>query len=266
MKGAVAAEGYSKSEFSNYGKFLKDSVNGQRIAWDGLAKSGSSIPDQRKIKTLQRMGLLERLLCRDNRMSLVLLWSLLEPTRFAKQSGPFNKWSIPCLEMEVDHVGMFRTLASGEIYYEGGESKGSHTGTQTFFEATALIALAFREAREQLERRFVLIDTILHLGFGKRGTYSGRIFVPQVGNDQKENIQRRRLCFVRTDIPEPKLFGGKEMILLSRGKVIDMGNPDPFSLLKPENPDLDESPQMYEEYGDYVLRLEAVTSTDADSQ
>ena len=95
-------------------------------------------------------------------MSFVFLWSLLEPERFGKQDGDFSKWSIPCLEMEVDHVGLFRVLSSGEIYYEGGETKGSHTGTHTLFEAT-LTVLAFCEARVQLERRFVLIDTILHV-------------------------------------------------------------------------------------------------------
>jgi hypothetical protein len=126
VKGAVAVEGYDESEFSKYGKFLRDAVKGQRKAWDALSKSCSSIQNDETIKHLQKTALLDRLLYRDNRMAFVLLWSLLEPSRFDKQSGKFNSWGIPCLEMEVDHVGIFRLLSSGEIYYEGGETRVSY--------------------------------------------------------------------------------------------------------------------------------------------
>jgi hypothetical protein len=143
------------------------------------------------------------------------------------------------------------------------ERLGSHTGTQTFFEATTLITLAFSEVRQQLERRFVLIDAILHIGFRKKGTYSARIFVPKL-DDDNERIQRRRLCFVRTDIPQTRSFAGKEMLLLGSGKLIDTGNPDPFDPGKDAVED--ESPQVYEEYGDYLVRLEAPTSTDEDPE
>ena len=34
---------------------------------------------------------------------------------------------------------VFRLLSSGEIFYEGGEAKGSDKGTQTCFELTTLI-------------------------------------------------------------------------------------------------------------------------------
>jgi len=259
VKGAVAAEGFRESRFAKYGKFLTNAVQIQREEWNALRISGGS---DELIRRRQKAALLERLLYRDNRMAFVLLWSLLEPERFDRQTGAFHQWSIPCLEMEVDHVGMFRFLSSGEIFYEGGETKGSNTGTQIFFKATTLIALAFAEGRKQLERRFVLIDAILHLGFGKKGTYSARVFVPRLDSQQTSKIERRRLCFTRTDIPETPLFAGKELLLLPSGKLAVTSNPDPFN--RREEKERDKSLQIYKEYGDYIVRLEAPSSSDED--
>jgi len=115
---------------------------------------------------------------------------------------------------------------------------------------------------KQLERRFVLIDAILYLGFRKKGTYSARVFVPKLDSQQTSKIERRRLCFTRSDIPETPPFAGKELLLLPNGKLVATSNPDPFN--RREEKERDKSPQIYKEYGDYVVRLEAPTSSDED--
>ena len=207
MKRAVVTNGYTSSEFAKYGRFLKKTVREQRNEQILLEKSIASFPSQKKLRRMQKANLLDKLLYRDNRISFILLWSLLESKRFDKQDGDFSKWSIPCLEMEVNHVRLFRVLSSREIYYEDDETKRSHTDTYTLFETT-LTMLTFREARVQLERHFVLIDTILHLGFRKRRTYSAKVFVPKLDSDQTGWLERRRVHFLRTNIPQPKQFPG----------------------------------------------------------
>src|SRR5579859_7945070 len=64
------------------------------------------------------------------RQSLII-WVMLEPSSLTRMSGEFEEWSFPCIAMELDHQGCFRVLPSGEIFYEGGETKASYTGMST---------------------------------------------------------------------------------------------------------------------------------------
>ena len=68
---------------------------------------------------------------KDSRVAFVLLWGTLEPSSVTKMDGNFEDWSFPHIEIELDHSGIFRVLPSGEIFYEGGETKGSYTGINT---------------------------------------------------------------------------------------------------------------------------------------
>ena len=88
--------------------------------------------------------------------------------------------------------------------------------------------------------------------FRKRGTYSARVFVPKLASDQTGWLERRRLHFLRTDIPQPKQFPGVDV-------------EDPFNQrIKETYADWDDSPQVYAEYDDYLVRLEAPTSSDSE--
>jgi hypothetical protein len=99
--------------------------------------------------------------------------------------------------------------------------------------------------------------------FTSGSTYSGKIFVTELElGQQKERIQRRRLCFMRTDIPQPKPLAGKEMLLLPSGRLITTASSDPFNERKEKYRDWTESPQVFAEYGDYVLQMEAPASSD----
>jgi len=199
-------------------------------------------------------------------MAFVLLWVFIDPTSLNTRDGEFRKWSKPRLEVEIDHQGHFRNPSLGEVYYEGGETKetkGSNRGTQICFEATTLIAQAFGDARQSLEHRIVLIDAVLHLGFRKKGTCSGRNFITQLESQQTKPNERRRLCcFMRTDDPQPKAFAQKENLLLPSGKLINTGNSDPFNQRTEKYADWAESTQVFAEDGDYEVQTEAPTSSD----
>jgi len=47
-----------------------------------------------------------------------------------------------------------------------------------------------------------MIDVVLALGFGRRGVYSGSIFVPALGDDQSAQIEKREIVFKRTTLPD----------------------------------------------------------------
>jgi hypothetical protein len=51
--------------------------------------------------------------------------------------GKFEDWSFPRIEIELDHSGIFRVLPSGDIFYEGGETKESYTGISTSYVISA---------------------------------------------------------------------------------------------------------------------------------
>ena len=63
-----------------------------------------------------------------------------------------------------------------------------------------LISPGVKEARIQLETRFKMIDVVLMLGFGRRGVYSGSIFIPALGDDQTSQLERRDIVFKKTPL------------------------------------------------------------------
>jgi hypothetical protein len=58
-----------------------------------------------------------------------------------------------------------------------------------------------------------MIDLVLRLGFGKRTLFSGRIFLPSLGQNQSTVTEKRTMEFVRTeidDLPLPDMETLKE--------------------------------------------------------
>ena len=58
-----------------------------------------------------------------------------------------------------------------------------------------------------------MIDVVLRLGFGKRTFFSGRIFLPSLGQNQSTVTEKRTMEFLRTeidDLPLPDMETWKE--------------------------------------------------------
>ena len=47
-----------------------------------------------------------------------------------------------------------------------------------------------------------MIDLVVRLGFGKKTRFSGRIFLPTLGQNQSTVTEKRTMEFVRTDIDD----------------------------------------------------------------
>jgi hypothetical protein len=109
------------------------------------------------------------------------------------------------------------------------------------------LTLAVRDARLQLARRMKLVDVILHIGFGRKGVYFARIFVPGVATTQSTQLERYRIKFTRTDIPQRIPFLGTD-----NHQVISMEGDRLFS---------PSQPQIYTEYDTILLRLETPMKT-----
>ena len=75
--------------------------------------------------------------------------------------------------------------------------------------------LAIKEARLQLERRFILVDSILNLGFKEFVVYTGRICVPYIPtHDFKDRIEKE-LMFLRYEDLDAVKGGTDKNICLS---------------------------------------------------
>ena len=129
---AVKQETYAHSPFTRYGKFLGTALKTHRKKWKLAATDGAYYKTPERLALPQRASLVEKLMFKDTHLSFVLLWVLLEPSSVTRMTGKFEEWSFPCIEAELDHQGLFRVLPTGEIFYKGGETKGSYTGMSTF--------------------------------------------------------------------------------------------------------------------------------------
>lgn len=120
------------------------------------------------------------LLTNSSHMAMAAFWFLISPvdTFIPTTKLEFPKWNYPHLELEFDHIGRMDALPTGDmIHYIGAETKGSYSCTFSFH-VLYLMYLAIPEAINQLIRRFLLVDGVLHLGFKKDGMYTGKIIVP----------------------------------------------------------------------------------------
>ena len=126
---AKKEESYKFSPFARYAKFISSALKSHNKDWDFTAKTQYKSPQQLAQK--QKASLAEKLMYKDSRVAFVLLWVTLEPLSATKMDGSFEDWSFPHIEIELDHSGIFRVLPSGEIFYEGGETKGLYTGIST---------------------------------------------------------------------------------------------------------------------------------------
>ena len=100
----------------------------QRHTWKLAEELREGYGTEEVLLGVQKKALREALMHRDSRFAFVLLWVLIEPESLHKRTPSFLEWSTPRLEMEVDHAGIFRDLPSGDVYYEGGETKAACTG------------------------------------------------------------------------------------------------------------------------------------------
>lgn len=134
-KAAKAAPGYRNSTFSTYAKSLHLALSDQRREWK-LAKEAeeqaSFFGTDDILKKVQTNRLSEQIMHRDQQVGFILLWAILEPAGLQSITGSFDKFSIPCMEIEIDHAGCFKNLPNGEVMYEGGETKASATDMQPF--------------------------------------------------------------------------------------------------------------------------------------
>jgi hypothetical protein len=120
------------------------------------------------------------LLTNSSDMAMAAFWFLVSPIdAFVPNTRlEFPKWNYPHLELEFDHIGRMDELPIGDmIHYIGAETKGSYSCTPPFL-VIHLMCLAIPEAINQLTRRFLLVDGVLHLGFKKKGLYTGKVIVP----------------------------------------------------------------------------------------
>ena len=76
----------------------------------------------------------DRLVFRDSRVALAALWMFLQPeTMKPKGEGSkFTEWDWPRCDLEFDHRGSFAELVNDEFLYQGGETKFSPIGTDTW--------------------------------------------------------------------------------------------------------------------------------------
>ena len=102
------------------------------------------------------------------------------------------------------------------------------------------------------------------LASDKKAHIQEEILPPKLESHQTKpnDRERRRLCFMRTYVPQPKEFVEKENILPPNGRLITIGNLDPFNQRTEKYADWAESPQVFAEDGDYVVQTEAPTSSD----
>ena len=85
-----------------------------------------------------------------------------------------------------------------------------------------------------------MIDTVLDLGFGRRGVYTGYIFIPRYGDDQSSKVNKRTMDFKRTPL---------------RRWDYDIDHPRYI-----ESADI---PDINEESADYLLRIETPGSLES---
>jgi len=104
---------------------LINATNEQSSAWDLYA--ASSFGTEQNLRRVQLNGLWNQLQHQHSKMAFVLLWVFIDPTSLDNRNGDFPEWTTPRLEIEIDQ-GQFRNLSSGEVYYEGGETKSGSTG------------------------------------------------------------------------------------------------------------------------------------------
>lgn len=179
---------------------------------------------------------------KDTRMAFVLLWILLEEDRLQKRGLRFTDWNIPCLGLEIDHSGRFRLLPTGEVYYEGGETKSAPTGRRTHFAVNISCSrCAFATRKNETGR-----CRITHWIWQERGVFRQNL-CPSVATTQSTKLERYRVKFTRTDIPEHIPFLGTDI-----HQVISMEGDRVFS---PGHP------QIYTEYDTILLRLETPMTT-----
>ena len=181
MKDAHKAEGYASSTFSKYATFLTAALNIQRREWN-FAEQNLSQYESLDVRKVQKSSLIEKLMYKDTKMAFVLLWVLLEGERLQKRGSKFTDWSIPCLEIELDHSGGFRPLPTGEVYYEGAETKSAHTGTHTY--ALFVVNCISRSRRTLATRKK---DSNDRCGIAYRIRQEGFIFCENLRPESRNN-------------------------------------------------------------------------------
>jgi len=92
----------------------------------------------------------------------------------------------------------------------------------------------------RLEERVKMIDVILDMGFGRRGVYSGYVFIPRYGDDQSSKVNKRNMKFKRTKL-----------------RAYDYAIDDPKYIESAELPEIDE------ETAAYLLRVETPASLES---
>jgi hypothetical protein len=120
------AKGYSTTTYATYAKHLITATNEQSSAWNLYA--ASSLGTEKNLRRVRLSGLWNQLQHQHSKMAFALLWVFIDPTSLDNRNGDFPEWTRPRLQIEIDHQGQFRNVSSGEVYYEGGETKSGHTG------------------------------------------------------------------------------------------------------------------------------------------
>jgi hypothetical protein len=118
---------------------------------------------------------------KNDAMCMVLLWLLADPARYTpKPTYRFTTWPMPTTILEFDHRGCFKQISRRHFYYEGGESKASFKAGNTL--QTQFMTIVGK-AREQLLRRFSLIDVIARSAYRVQVYYTRIVYVPRIPDE-----------------------------------------------------------------------------------
>jgi len=134
----------------------------------------------------KRKRIYHALLNHDQDVALAIFFLIIDPETYKLDltKDDFSNWKTIPTKLEFDHKGRFEKVVRTFWKYEGASQSLLWQVHIIQSLQRALIFSGVADAREQLARRFMLIDAVARIGFNATIIFSGKIYVPHIDKGQ----------------------------------------------------------------------------------